>query len=162
MTRSAPRRASGWFEGLQCIFGRRRLRPAGARALQRQRRVFPRLEVLEERTLLTTNLYLDFGDNFTGARGLMDGANPVTHDSFVNKVNGPNLNLGNGIPGATPYTFTSFSALATTAGFNSTQIATMEADIVGTVQRYYEPFDVNVIPLFRDGRGSKSVGYTGP
>ena len=49
----------------------------------------PRLEALEDRTLMATNLYVDFGDKLTGTNGMtLDGVAPVTHDNFISTING--------------------------------------------------------------------------
>jgi hypothetical protein len=106
------------------------------------------LEQFEGRLVPTTSLFLDFGDNLTGTNGMTtDGTNSVTHNNFISQVNGPNFGLGTGVPGSTIYTFTSFAASATAAGFTSQQITDMELTILATVRSYYAPFDVNVTPL---------------
>jgi hypothetical protein len=132
-------------------------KPARGRSVLPRRALPPRLEALEDRVVPTTNLYIDFGDNLTGANGMTtDGTNSVTHDNFVSQVNGPNFYLGTNVPVSTTYSFKSFSSLATTAGFTAAQISTMEATILATVQRYYAPFDVSVTQL-SGGSGARTL-----
>src|SRR5579859_6193805 len=63
-----------------------------ARSSQRRPACGLRLEALEERTLPTTNLYLDFGDSLTGPYGMTtDGTHPVTVDQLNKTYNSANL-----------------------------------------------------------------------
>jgi hypothetical protein len=94
-----------------------------------------RLEALEDRALPTATLYLDFGDNFTGANGLTtNGTNAVTEADFTGTVNGPDFG---GVAGTDTLTFTSFAAEATNFGLTAAQTATMRSPIISLVQRYF-------------------------
>jgi hypothetical protein len=59
-------------------------------------------------------------------------------------VNGPDFTTTGG---TSVLTFTSFATEATRAGLSSTQIAQMRHDIVSLVQRYYAPFDINIVEV---------------
>lgn len=122
-------------------FGNGDVREAGRLAAPPRRRRL-RVEALEDRLVPTATLYLDFGDSFTGANGLTtNGTNNVTENDFVTMVNGPNLtNTGTNV-----FTFTSFAAQGAAAGLTAAQITTMRNDIITLVQRYYAPFDVNIV-----------------
>src|SRR4051794_6812066 len=56
MSQQLPRALKNWWPS--------RAKSAAARGPQRSRQFRPVVENLEERTLLTSNVFLDFGDNF--------------------------------------------------------------------------------------------------
>jgi hypothetical protein len=99
-------------------------------------------EALEERALMTTTLYLDYGDRFPNGvlmatAGALDsttfGANP--------NIDGPVLTDATGANYAADTTFrmTSFS------NFYGANAAAMRTTMNAMVRRYFEPLDINVV-----------------
>ena len=132
---------------LNLLFGRKS-KPAPHRKPQAVRRQASlAVEALEGRTLLTTTLYLDFGDRFTGANGLTrDGTNAATEANLINIVNGPDFN--GEVAGTATLAFTSFAAEAIAPGrLTAQQAADMRRDIIALVRRAYQPFEVDVVEL---------------
>jgi hypothetical protein len=135
-------------------------RPAKRRRLSRRepqarhaRRAF---ELLETRQLLTANLYLDFGDNFP-AGGLDMTVLELRDTLGAGGIQGPDLRtLGTpAMTDATPLSFTGLSGLVTAgptafdyngdAVINATDYTDLRTAVVSLVQRYYSPFDLNVV-----------------
>jgi len=103
------------------------------------------IESLEERCVLTSTLYVDFGDNFgAGLIGTIGALrNSVAPGSTVN-VNGPTMpNLTTGLDFTDPTTFVMNSFNSVYGG----QAAAMRAEIMQLVRRFYEPLDVTVVEL---------------
>jgi hypothetical protein len=129
----------------QSLFGRA---PAPLKSHKRRKRkdqAALNFESLEERCVLTSTLYVDFGDNFgaglTGTIGAL--RNSVAPGSTVN-VNGPTMpNLTTGLNFSDPTTFV-MNSFNSVYGAQATQ---MRADIMTLVRRFYEPLDVTVVEL---------------
>lgn len=123
--------------------------------LQARRRKNMGFETLEERTVLTATLYLDFGDNFP-VGGLAMSVDELRGTFGANGIQGPNLigveDVGQpAIVGATPLLFQGLSTI-TTIDYNgvggvgdAADYTDLRSDIVSLVQRYYSVFDVNVV-----------------
>ena len=127
------------------------LRPSfRSRRPRRPVRSTPRAcEPLESRTLLTTTVYLDFGDAFPA--GGMTG----TAEELRDDINGPNFADG-GNPGVnddTGLTFTPFAQVVQNMGVDYDADGNVDGDdatalrnaVISLVTRYYAPFDVNVV-----------------
>ena len=103
------------------------------------------VEALEARNVLTSTLYIDFGDNFgTGLTGTIGGLQNTVAPGSNTNVNGPQMDdLSTGIPFANsdPFTMTSFNQIYGGAA------ATMRATIMTLVRRFYEPLDITVVEL---------------
>ncbi len=108
-------------------------------------------EPLDERCVLTSNLYIDFGDN------LPTGGLLVTQlqlrDTFANGgIQGPDLrgfSFSAPIVDATTFQFQSMRNFLTfdyngDGGTNTQDYTDLSTAILSLVQRYYAPFDVNV------------------
>jgi hypothetical protein len=100
------------------------------------------VETLEGRTLLTTTLYLDFGDAFPS------GGLQMTVGQLRGPLNGPDL-TDLGLADTDRLTFTPFSGLVNfdyngDGAMNAADASQLRADIVSLVSRYYAPFDINV------------------
>lgn len=108
------------------------------------RRWKPVMDTLEDRVVPTATLYVDFGDRFP-VGGLIDNiGNLKTAMAAGNpSIAGPQLfdATGTNYPDATSFTYTSFN---TNYGSNS---ATMRAQIMSMVQRFYAPLDITVVEL---------------
>jgi hypothetical protein len=112
------------------------------------------LEVMEDRRMLTANLFLDFGDSFP-AGGFTITADDMQDTFAAGGIQGPNF-LGDGatadpVVAGSLLTFNSLSTLIASAfDYNNDGATTaqdyqdLRADVVQLVQRYYAPFDVNV------------------
>jgi predicted Zn-dependent protease with MMP-like domain len=128
-------------------------------SLNRGRRPRPRktsrrpvVELLESRTLLTTNLYLDFGEGFR--------ANPLQttvqqqRDTIDNGgIQGPEFDTGFvDFRPTQALTFTSMAdymqqnsiSLEGDGVFHERDVTNLELSVLSLVRRYYAPFDVNV------------------
>ena len=108
-----------------------------------RRNTLLRSQLLERREVLTTTLYLDFGDRF------VNNSLTVLEDDFDNaNINGPDLAGGN----QETLTFTSFGN-AVNIDFNgdgqtnATDDTALRSAIISLVQRAYEVFDVTVVNL---------------
>lgn len=121
---------------------------SASQAVLRRRRLA--VEPLEERCVLTSNLYLDFGDNLP-VGGLLI-TNLQMRDTFANGgIQGPDLR-GFGTPGIADTTTLRLTSMQTLVNFDYNQSGIVDAvdysdlrsAIVALVTRYYEPFDVNV------------------
>ena len=117
----------------------------------RTRRLLVGCERLEELTLLSAYLYIDYGDNF--ANGTLQGSG-VTTDALVShtasggvNINGPQLtdSAGKNYAAGTTFLLNSFSS------FYGASAATMRQTIDALVQRAYAPFDVTVMDLTAAG-----------
>jgi hypothetical protein len=105
-------------------------------------RARPRVEALEDRTLLTTTVYLDFGERFPAA-GLT-----MTVQQLRDTLRGPDLT-----PGLQNSDTLTFTPLANLVNFdyngdgltNAADVADLRSAVVSLVQRYFAPFDVNVV-----------------
>lgn len=121
------------------------------RKLARSRRSTPRttrlrtMECLEAREMMTTNLFLDFGDAFplnvrSGAQVLEISEDRLDDDD----LNGPS----NRIPSTLESTLDAMISRSldyNNDGYvNSTDVQLLGDDVVNLVKRIYEPFDVNV------------------
>src|SRR5262249_59682885 len=128
---------------LNLLLGRKSKPARHRKSKAARRQAPPAVEALEGRTLLTTTLYLDFGDRFTGANGLTrDGTNAVTEAALIDTVNGPDFD---GVNGTATLTFTSFATEATAPGrLTAQQAADMRRDLIALVRGAYQPFDVDV------------------
>jgi len=120
------------------------------RRTDRRRRL--EVEVLEERYVLTSTLYLDFGEFFpTG--GLQMTQTQLSNTFAGNGLQGPNMiGLASGPPisGTTPYIFNSLQSRTTfdyngDGAVNATDYTNLRDNIVSLVQRFYQPFDVTVV-----------------
>jgi hypothetical protein len=118
-----------------------------------------RIEKLEDRCLLTANLFLDFGDSFpTG--GFTLTADQLRDTFASNGIQGPDLvGLGdpaNRITAATQLRFNGLQDVVTDlqagGGFDyngdgtddAADYTDLRAAVVSLAQRYYAPFDINV------------------
>ncbi len=118
----------------------------GSRLIRRNRPVClrPRLESLEERVVPTANLFLDFGENFP-ASGLV--VTPTELSTLVTKggLGGPTT-----IKGADLNITSLSSVIVGKIDHNDDGILDEQDyldyrdDVLALVQRYYEPFNVNV------------------
>ncbi len=105
----------------------------------------PRLVRLEDRTVPSSTLYVDFGDNFpTGGFDLTDLQLRTSLAS--GGLSGPNLSFSD----ATLYRFRPASERVTfdyngSGGVNAQDWIDLRANVFSLIQRYYEPFDVNVV-----------------
>ena len=116
---------------------------SSARTPARRRIAFERLE---DRLLLSANLYVDFGDAFpSGVLNTTVGAlDSTTHGSNPN-IDGPRLSdsSGNLYPLGNPVTIQSFNSVYGAAG--AAEAATDRATIMDMVERFYEPLDISVV-----------------
>lgn len=108
----------------------------------------PLFECFEPRYVLTSVLYLDFGDNFP-VSSLQLTADEL-RETFANGgIQGPDL-VGDGDPDIAVDTQLTFAPLSSITGdFNGNgdsadDYATLRDAVVNLVSRYYAPFDVNV------------------
>jgi hypothetical protein len=107
-------------------------------------------EALEDRVVPTATLFLDFGDALPG--GQLTTTVAQFRDTLANGgVQGPDLSpyLNPGQPSTTPVTITPFAQTVTIdyngdGVVNATDVAALKADVVATVQRYYQPLNINV------------------
>lgn len=102
------------------------------------------VEALEARNVLTSTLYVDFGDNFgTGLTGTMGGLQNTVAPGSNTNVNGPQMDDQFGVPFADsdPFTMTSFNQIYGGVA------AQMRATVMTLVRRYYEPLDITVVEL---------------
>ncbi len=123
------------------MFGNRSLRDRQLRTHDRETRRrklgrlvsrSPRIESLENRHLLTTTVFLDFGNSFPG------GTLSMTAMQLRDSINGPDINSqvfsgGTAIP------------LGETINLNQDVAPDIQAGILPIVQRAFEPYDVNVV-----------------
>lgn len=136
-------------------FGRNASVPATRR---RSRMGKPECVRLEDITLLSAYLYVDYGDNFAG--GVLQGADVTVGNLYSHTasggadIHGPRLsdNQNNDFADGTSLVLTSFSTFYTGLGtLTPAQIVQMRATIDAMVQRVYEPYDVTVIDLSAAG-----------
>lgn len=126
---------------------------------QQPHRFRPRFELLEDRTLLTANLFLDFGDVFPTGGLVMTvqqlrnnfGATPAgLQGPDLRQADNPaTMPLNEAITDATNLVFNPTAPLVTfdynNDGLpNNTDYTGLRANVLTLVQRYYAPFDVNV------------------
>lgn len=128
---------------------RRSRRPSGPAPRRRARPLG--LEPLEDRTVPTTTVYLDFGDLFPAAGlGMTVGFLDTTlrGPDFVDPVGNP------GVTAAGALTFAPLAAAVAAVGGidydgngakNAADVVAIRADTVALVRRYFEPFDVDVV-----------------
>jgi hypothetical protein len=141
---------SHWLRGLT---GRRSISRSSRR---RRPHVSPLRgpELLEERTLLTSILYLDYGDSFP-VGGLRMTVAQLRQPFASGGIQGPNLLAapsGFGLAGNTDTTMLRFTGLGSLVDYdyNNDTSSTIQdyldlrADVLSLVQRYYGPFDVDV------------------
>jgi hypothetical protein len=119
------------------------VRPASKRRLASQKTL--RVERLENRTVPTSTLYLDLGDNFP-ATGFELTDLQLRSDLAAGGLSGPNLSFSD----ATLYRFLPTSQRVTfdyngSGAVNAQDWIDLRAAVFSLVQRYYEPFDVNVV-----------------
>ena len=117
------------------------------------------VEALEARNVLTSTLYVDFGDNFgTGLNGTIGGLQNTVAPGSNTNVNGPQMdNLTTGVPFADtdPFTMTSFNQIYGGAA------ASMRASIMSLVRRFYEPLDITVVELTASAQIVNGVSVRG-
>lgn len=137
---------------------------AGVRSMRRARRWKLGWERLEDLTLLSAYLYVDYGDNFAG--GVLQGADVTVKNLFDRTVDGSNIHgpkltddQNNAFPDATTFSLTSFANFYAGTGSSTTEIAQMRTAINAMIERVYAPFDVTVIDLTAAGTtvGGKTV-----
>lgn len=130
---------------------RARLRP-----VTRNRRRHLQMEALEDRLVLTSNLYIDFGENFP--TGGFDLTAQQLRDTFANGgIQGPDI-VYSPIQQTDTIRLRSFQSTlvaANSAGedvdynrdgvFNNQDFIDLRAGIITVVQRLYAAFDVNVV-----------------
>ena len=102
-------------------------------------------EALEHRTLLTGTLYLDYGDNWPG------GVLNTTAGDIDDTTNGSNPNIdgpllsdaaGDDYDDDDPVVITSINNL-----YSSSAATALRSTMNALTQRFYEPFDINVVDL---------------
>lgn len=108
----------------------------------------PRLEALEDRTLPTATLFLDFGDAFP-AGGLNLTVQQLYGDLANGGIQGPDLRGEPGYTDTTPLSLNPFNPLVTfdynrDGAVNGLDATALKADIVQLVRRSYEPLNINV------------------
>ena len=133
---------------LRPSFRNRRLRRPALRASGASFAPRP-CEPLESRTLLTTTVFLDFGDAFPA--GGMTG----TAEELADDINGPNFADGDnpGLVDDTVLTFTPFAQVVQNMNVDYDADGNVDGDdatalrnaVITLVTRYYAPFDVNVV-----------------
>jgi hypothetical protein len=102
-------------------------------------------EELEGRILLSSTLFVDFGDNFTnGTLNTTVGALDNTTSGTNPNIDGPVLtdSAGNNYAANTPVAIQSFNSVYTG---NSAAAATDRTAIMDLVQRFYAPLDITVV-----------------
>jgi Metallo-peptidase family M12/RTX calcium-binding nonapeptide repeat (4 copies) len=134
-----------WFSG----FTRRQVGRSSTQT-SRPRRRLPELEILEDRLVPTTTLYIDYGDRFP-AGGLTDTVGRLrTAQAPGNPpVDGPdvrNAALMPAITDASMFTLTPFNTVFQNTAYAG-GAAQLRRDIDTLVQRYYAPFNVAVVDL---------------
>src|SRR6185436_9983063 len=116
------------------------------------------IELLERRRLLTSTVYLDFGDNFP-AGGLQMSALTLRTTFGASGLQGPDVRqadnastpmVNEAIVDATNLNFAPTSPLVTfdydnNSTVNNADYTTLRANVLSLVQRYYAPFDANVV-----------------
>ena len=115
------------------------------------------VERLEDRVLLTSTLYVDFGDRFpvaglTGTVGtLRTATSGVAGDPAVA---GPNMDkdMNGDFTGAATddedgFTMLPFATSFANGGSYTGGLTQLRADIMSFVRRFYEPYDIDVIEL---------------
>lgn len=116
------------------------------------------VEPLESRMLLTSTLYVDFGDDFPvgGFTGTVATLRTTTSGVAGDPaVNGPLMDKDLNSDFAGPatddedaFTITSFNNRYTTDGGNYTGgVTQLRADMMSYVRRFFDPFDIDVIEL---------------
>jgi hypothetical protein len=96
----------------------------------------PRLERLEDRTVPTATLFVDFGDAFP-VGGLQMSVQEL-RDDFLAGIQGPDLNgLAPGLADGTNLRFTPLAALGPGTA--------LRANVLTLLQRYYDPLDVDIV-----------------
>ena len=124
--------------------GRKRQAGAARQKMARRARTLRGLEGLEHRTLLTSTLFLDFGDMFPGGVLNTTVGDIASHTAGggVN-INGPTFfdDSGSNFANGTSVELTAFN---TVYGANA---ASMRAQIIPLVQRMLAPFDVDIVEL---------------
>lgn len=101
--------------------------------------------MLEDRSLPSSTLYLDFGDNFP-ASGFEVTDGTLGANLSAGGLSGPSLSYASSTllrfqPASTRVTFDYNGS----GGVNSQDWIDLRASVFSLVQRYYEPFDVNVV-----------------
>ena len=133
------------------LLNKLRRAPADARVAVRRQGAMLSIESLEERWVLTSNLYVDFGDLFP-AGGLTMSVQQL-RDTFANGgIQGPDLRFA--------YADTDTIRFDTMAPLvNFTSYTQLRDNILSLMQRYYEPFDINVqlAPLLPNGSSAAYV-----
>lgn len=137
--------------------GLKRQRKTGM-ATKRQTNVCLKSQTLEDRRVLTSTLYLDFGESFP-AGGFEVTAGDLQEGFLFDGLQGPDLrdlntNSGDEIDSNTVFEFFSLESYISSvnldfdgmggAGDNVDYTSLRDA-VLSLVQRYYEPFDLNVV-----------------
>jgi subtilisin-like proprotein convertase family protein len=121
--------------------------PSRLRPVTRNRRRHLSAEALDQRRMLTSQIYLDFGDAFpTG--GLAMTAADLSGTLGAGGLQGPDLAAA-GLAPTTPIRFSSPSSLITfdynqNGVTNSQDYADLKASVLSLMQRYYAGLDANV------------------
>lgn len=173
----------GLFSDLVSRFRRRRSnRATGNRQARFGRQVA--VENLEDRRLLVTRVWLDFGDGYatpttgspyTGLRTLLGLSENAIHDAlvpagaagnFVYEEELGTLMLNNVNPPQNPYNLVGLRSYINSSLSNvvvPTDALTMEEAITAQIQRALEPYDIQVISSFNSNvRGFGVNGLTIP
>jgi hypothetical protein len=105
------------------------------------------VECLEDRALLTSTLYIDYGDRFPG--GILN----TTVGALDNTTNGANPNIdGPVLSDANNNLYANGTAVAITSvnTLMGAGAAAFRATLTALAQRFYEPFDITVVELTAD------------
>lgn len=102
------------------------------------------LETLEHRLVLTSTLFLDFGNSFP-AGGLTIGV-----DELRDTIRGPNLNGRGGLTDADDLSFRPLAGLVTfdfngDSLVNAADVTDLQQATLDIVRRHYEPFDLDIV-----------------
>ncbi|MFO0807997.1 MAG: hypothetical protein U0746_05200 [Gemmataceae bacterium] len=123
--------------------------PVPVRAPRLARRPRPALETLETRNLLTSTLYLDFGDSFPTGGLSMTGLQ-LRNTFAAGGIQGPNLTGVASVTDTTTLRFTGTAGLVTfdyngSGTADATDYTDLRAATLAITRRYYASFDVDVV-----------------
>src|SRR5262245_51971281 len=144
--------SSGWFSRF------RRRGNSRKPLLRRRSSLRGALEKLEERAMLRTTVYVDFGEGFA------DGKLTMTAGELNNTLVGPNM----GLPPTDVLEFQSLTSLMATqrVDFDGKGVAgdandssALRGSILSIMRRQYEPFDVDVKEAFATSTADVNAAY---
>lgn len=116
-------------------------------------------EQLESRVLLTSMLYLDYGDRWAG--GVLNttvGAIDSTAAAGNPNIDGPRLSDANGDSYGDDITV----AISSLATINPGSAAAIRATMTALTSRFFEPFDITVVDLTANFQNVNGISVRAP